>query len=653
MRITERCLIVARVLALATLLPPVTATAQQKTFVAFSMKQAEARIRQAISRGEDFRKARPELLYLGGITRPWAVVLDPQGRDWLLVGERDPRCSVLTLDDWVAAVRARFLHGERDPGMSIDPRPCAACRAAGKDRGCFHSGQQDVRYFAGVEGTHFGQVCFEADWLLKRIDFGLDRPPIKQFQTGYDLRVEESHRTPLRGLRISTRLWFLPVVDRVGVYPEVVLLERFQMGVFHEVEYVEIDGQVVAEPDNFPNPPVEQFVRSFTEKYDHLAQWRPVLETLRGLTRLSALAKGLAQAESLPPVDYFLASYPPAEVKTPKEVEVLQVENREAGFTLSGGVDLLALVVQFQKGDARALRDLVLAARRAAGPTALIWDVEVAFRDGYPVDVTVPDGLAHPSQIAPLFSQATFLLRKNRPDAAIEYYDRILQLDPQCGDAWSDRGFAHRLLGKLDVAEQDYRRALKTSPKAARACNNLGVLLMRKANLAEAEEMFRKGVKTAPFLPSIHNNLAICLRHKGDLKGAAKEYQAAIALNRNDPDPCHNLGLCLLLDGKVHEAVDTLKQAAELRPESRESCFWYAVALFEDGKNDLAREAFQGYLRLAEYPMQNNQPWFASYQFATVASSFLSDDAVGEELGVDMKPATAREYLRLIEAQRR
>jgi Flp pilus assembly protein TadD len=176
---------------------------------------------------------------------------------------------------------------------------------------------------------------------------------------------------------------------------------------------------------------------------------------------------------------------------------------------------------------------------------------------------------------------------------------------------------------------------------------------MRKGSREEAEEVFRQGIRAAPSLPPIHNNLAICLRHKGDLKGAAKEYQAAIALNPNDPDPRHNLGLCLLLDGKVHEAVDTLCQAVKLRPESRESCFWYAIALFEDGKNDPAREAFQRYLRLAEYPIQNNQPWFASYEFATVASSFLSDDAAGKELGVDMKPATAREYLRLIEAQRR
>lgn len=58
----------------------------KKTFVAYSMKVAQARVEEAIRKGEDFRKKQPDLFYLGGITKPWAVVLEPCAR---LAGDAD------------------------------------------------------------------------------------------------------------------------------------------------------------------------------------------------------------------------------------------------------------------------------------------------------------------------------------------------------------------------------------------------------------------------------------------------------------------------------------------------------------------------------------------------------------------------------------
>ena len=84
------------------------------------MKVAQARVEEAMRNGEDFRKKQPDLYYLGGITKPWAVVLDTETNDWILVGERDPKSSILTLDDWVVALRARFIHPDKDPGVTID-----------------------------------------------------------------------------------------------------------------------------------------------------------------------------------------------------------------------------------------------------------------------------------------------------------------------------------------------------------------------------------------------------------------------------------------------------------------------------------------------------------------------------------------------------
>lgn len=323
---------------------------------------------------------------------------------------------MLTLDDWVAALKARFLHGEKDPGVTIDPVPSKACLKAGLKEGCRDATRQEVRFFGGIEDTRFGQVCYEADWLMKKIGLALEQLPVKQLKTYYELSLEQARRAGGR-TRVGFRFWFYPIVNRVNVVGDVVLLEKFQMGVFTEVLYAEADGKPVADVDRFEHYPSEGFSRSFSEHYDAAAQAREVLETLRGLTRLAALAKGLTQVEGKPPVGYFLTNYPRERAKTPKDVEVLRVENREVGFEIAGGVSLTALAMRLKGGDVRALKDLVLGTRPSKG--ALSWGFQMDLEDGRMKGVVLPPELIDPGQMAPLFAQAVFLQTKKRYDAGL------------------------------------------------------------------------------------------------------------------------------------------------------------------------------------------------------------------------------------------
>src|SRR5262249_21347376 len=156
---------------------------ETKTVIAYSMSVARAQVQDAEMAGRDFRRERPDLFHLGGITTPWAVVVDPATRDWILVGERDPKAAALTLDDWVVALRARFTHVEADPGVTMDRRPSERCLRAGLQTACLDASRQDVRFFGGVDHTRFGQVCLEADQLMKRIGLALEPSPVKELKT--------------------------------------------------------------------------------------------------------------------------------------------------------------------------------------------------------------------------------------------------------------------------------------------------------------------------------------------------------------------------------------------------------------------------------------------------------------------------------------
>jgi tetratricopeptide (TPR) repeat protein len=83
-------------------------SANAKISVAYSLKVAETRTQEAERNGVNSRQRMPDIWSLGGITEPVAFVMDRQGGDVILVGERGSSRGALTLDDLVVALRARF-----------------------------------------------------------------------------------------------------------------------------------------------------------------------------------------------------------------------------------------------------------------------------------------------------------------------------------------------------------------------------------------------------------------------------------------------------------------------------------------------------------------------------------------------------------------
>ncbi len=551
-----------------------TAFAQEtKTFIAYSMKVAQARVEEAILKGGDFRKKQPDLFYLGGITKPWAVVLDTENNDWILVGERDPKSSILTLDDWVVALRARFIHPDKDPGVTIDPRPCETCVKSGKKEGCRHSTKQDVRFFGGIEDTHFGKVCYEADWLMKKIALSLEKLPVKNLKSSFDLCLEQVRNSGMKNSIVCSRYWFYPIMNRVNVISDVVLLEQFKMGVFTEVLYAEIDGKPVADADidKFEHYPLEGFARSFSENYDAAAQSREILETLRGLTRLAALAKGLTQADGKPKIDFYMSNYPIGKSKTLLEVEVLKNENREVGFRVEGGVELMALAMCLKGGDAGALKELVLKGRKTVGSNALTWGFEMQIQDGRLAGVVIPEGSVDYDQIVPLFQQASFLEEKKRYDDAIILYGEIIKLKPDWYAAYFDRGNVYSNKGEYDYALADYNKSIEINPIFVEAWNNRGNIYSKKGDYERAIADFNKALKINPNLVDAYYNRGLVYREKGEHERAISDFDKALEINPMCAEAYNGRGIIYSEKGEYKHAIANYNKAIDLNPMCTEA----------------------------------------------------------------------------------
>ena len=420
---------------------------QEKTFTAFSLKTA----RNMLARGEgDLRAVRA----LGHITHPFGLVVDQETDDLILVGQRDPTRPALHLDDLVVALYSVFRHERKEaPGVTINAR--GDMRTAT---------MQDVIFFGGIDQSRFGQVCFEADYLMKQIGLGLE--PIRSgcFQSFFDLSVEEIIHNTAQLSEVGSRFWFYPITARVVSAGDGVFLDRVQIEVLTEILYVYDQGQPVSDLKKVTHRPSKAFSDGFSACFQEMAGEYPVLKDLENLTQLTAIARGLSKMEVVPELQYWLDEYERKQVPIRPEVEVLTNVDAKVGLKVQGGVYLQSLALRLKGGDASALTDVVLATRTS--PPTLTWSFTLT-RD-WEVIVNDLSGEVDALSASEYYARAEYLFVSGEYDLAIANWRQITRIYPEMGELYFKIGQAFEQKGMLDIAADYYTKGLQLDPFLSR-----------------------------------------------------------------------------------------------------------------------------------------------------------------------------------------
>jgi hypothetical protein len=330
------------------------------SFLAYSFREAERRLRTPAG-------ASAEVGELGGITHLVGILYDAETRDLILVGQVNPGEPPITLDDFVVALRALFIH-KAWPLVSIDKTPETV-----------RTGLQHVRFEGGIANSAFGKAVLDADVILKLL--ALHRlPEIAGLQSYLALSVEAAKSHAGDQERVSTRFWFHPLgasfVTREGVF----VVNEFAVGVHAQV--VNANGAAVGTPAGVRDEPGERFAQALTTRFAAFSDARPEVRRLKPLFDLVALAKGVQALPSRPDLGYWLREYPVPRVETPSEYALLTRQETITRpddahvLTIDGGIALNPLVMRLEDGDVTALRDAVLRARPKAA--ALTWRLPLA-----------------------------------------------------------------------------------------------------------------------------------------------------------------------------------------------------------------------------------------------------------------------------------
>lgn len=277
------------------------------------------------------------------------LIFDPASGDTIIIGEKAYAAN-LFLDDFVSALRSLCLYAGF-PQLTIDP-----------ETGTPDAEWHQVRMTRGIENSHFGQVFFESDYLLKKISLNLVKIKVPRFKTQYHLVIEKRKEGT-----IYSRFWFKPCSVDILASKNAAFINRYPVRVLCETLY----------PANFKDEAAVKFAQSFSDRFDEFAKYYSVFEDLRNLMRWVGIAASVSYMDSSVDLKFWLLEYEIKKVQVPQRVKALDniYGDLDSIIKVYGGIDSAFLNLRLKAKDTAALAGLsALVINSRPSADSLTWE---------------------------------------------------------------------------------------------------------------------------------------------------------------------------------------------------------------------------------------------------------------------------------------
>lgn len=157
------------------------------------------------------------------------------------------------------------------------------------------------------------------------------------------------------------------------------------------------------------------------------------------------------------------------------------------------------------------------------------------------------------------------LMALDRPAEALPDYERAVALDPLDYQAWGGLGAVLAMLGRVDEAEVAHRRSIAIFPDE-RVVTNYGRVLALQGRNDAAIEMYRNALRLDPDLASASMQLGLLYEDLGRPAEALRELEHAVRLT-GDPEARLSLATALWGVGRARDAIATLRELVAAHPQ--------------------------------------------------------------------------------------
>jgi TonB family protein len=191
---------------------------------------------------------------------------------------------------------------------------------------------------------------------------------------------------------------------------------------------------------------------------------------------------------------------------------------------------------------------------------------------------------------------------KGRLDAAIVFYNRALQVQPDRVDARFALGSVLFRLGQerdpkyYSAALEAFRLVAEADPGLPNGWSHMGLVLSTMGRVADAEAMYRKAIERDPEDPFLYDGLASVYARQ-DMNGPAEEnWRHAVALNPGYGPAVVELAALHARTGRLDQAIEVLenaREAARVAPWGARIRRNLGFAYLRVGLAELARSRFE------------------------------------------------------------
>ena len=164
-------------------------------------------------------------------------------------------------------------------------------------------------------------------------------------------------------------------------------------------------------------------------------------------------------------------------------------------------------------------------------------------------------------------------LHEEERDLAIEDFNKLIQLEPNCtkgyfyaSEAYYDRGTVHCSEGNDDFAIKDYTKAIELQPDHADAYFDRGATYKGVGDYNAAIEDFSKFIELSPAHAMAYFSRGNTYFIKGKYEKAIKDYSKTIELNADYAEAYNNRGAAYYFKGNFDRGIEDYTKAIELNP---------------------------------------------------------------------------------------
>ena len=199
-----------------------------------------------------------------------------------------------------------------------------------------------------------------------------------------------------------------------------------------------------------------------------------------------------------------------------------------------------------------------------------------------------------PTSAEALYGLGSVYLQQQKMKEARESFERALKLQASypgtIPNAWNNLGILSAREGDAAAAIEFFQRALQVDPAHLIALLNLGNAYRQRKEWVEAKKMLQRAFGLAPDDPEVNYSLGMVCAQLEESDRAYEYLKRAVSLRPVYPEALNNLGVLYLRKRRPAEAIHSFEESIRVAPEYDQSYLNLARVYAIEGQREKARD---------------------------------------------------------------